>query len=311
VPAIGTHPLKLATLNALVAAVEEGSLRGAARQVGASQPALTKMIRELEIELGAPLLQRTSRGVLPTPQGKVLYERAVRARRELNTAVDEISQMGGTMVGELHLGAVPLAVMLLIPETLRTFGRAFPDIRLRISEELYVAQLQKLRAQEVDVTVGGIPDDLSTGEFFVEPLMKTSMVATVRNGSPWLKARKLADLQSARWVFTGANSESGYARLFFEHHGLEPPRVGAIVNSTLALLSLVATGDYVALMPRQIAVQPLASQFISVIDIEEKGYALEVGAILRSDAAVSPVLRHMITHLHRAANQVSRVAAGL
>ena len=184
--------MKLTTLNALVAAVEEGSLRGAARMVGASQPALTKMIRELELELGAPLLQRTSRGVLPTPQGKVLYERAVKAKRELNAAVDEISQMGGKMVGELHLGAVPLAVMLLIPETLRTFGQEFPDIRLRVSEELYVAQLQKLRAQEVDVTVGGIPSDLSTGEFVVEPLMKTSMVATVRKGSPWLKARSLS-----------------------------------------------------------------------------------------------------------------------
>ena len=297
--------MKLTTLNALVAAVEEGSLRGAARMVGASQPALTKMIRELELELGAPLLQRTSRGVLPTPQGKVLYERAVKAKRELNAAVDEISQMGGKMVGELHLGAVPLAVILLIPETLRTFGQEFPDIRLRVSEELYVAQLQKLRAQEVDVTVGGIPSDLSTGEFVVEPLMKTSMVATVRKGSPWLKARSLSDLQTARWVFTGSNSESGYAKLFFEHHGLPPPRVGAVVNSTLALLSLVATGDYVALMPRQIAVQPLAAQFISIIEVEEQGYELEVGAILRSDAMVSPVLRHLLTHLHRAAHQVS------
>lgn len=298
--------MKLATLNTLIAAVEEGSLRGAARRVGAAQPALTKMIRDLELELGAPLLQRTSRGVVPTAQGKVLYDRALKARRELDLAVDEISQMGGRMVGELHLGAVPLAVMLLIPETLRTFGQEFPDIRLRISEELYVAQLQKLRAQEVDVTVGGIPSDLSTGEFSVEPLMKTSMVATVRKGSPWLNARTLSDLQTARWVFTGASSESGYAKLFFEHHGLPPPRVGAVVNSTLALLSLVATGDYVALMPRQIAMQAFAKQFISIIEIEEKGYELEVAAILRSDSVLSPVLRNLITHLHRAANQVNR-----
>ena len=297
--------MKLTALNTLVAAVEEGSLRGAARRVGVSQPALTKIIRELELELGAALLQRTSRGVLPTPQGKVLYERAVKARRELRLAVDEIKQMGGKMVGQVHLGAVPLAVMLLIPETLRTFGKEFPDIVLRVSEELYVAQLQKLRAQKVDVTVGGIPNDLSTGEFYVEPLMKTSMVATVRNGSPWLKARKLADLQSAKWVFTGSDNDSGYAKLFFEHHGLEAPRVGAVVNSTLALLSLVATGDYVALMPSQIAVQPLVTQFISIVDIAEKGYELEVGAILRSDAAMSPVLRHLISHLHRAAHQVS------
>ena len=82
--------------------------------------------------------------------------------------------------------------------------------------------------------------------------------------------------------------------------------MGAIVNSTLALLSLVATGDYVALMPRQIAMQPLAAQFISIIEIEEKGFELEVGAILRSDAASSPVLRHLLAHLHRAANQLNR-----
>lgn len=298
--------MKLATLNALVAAVEEGSLRGAARRVNTSQPALTKMIRELELELAAPLLLRSSRGVLPTAQGKVLYERAVRVGRELNAAVDEISQIGGRMVGQLHIGAVPLAVMLLIPETMRTFVKEFPNVRLRISEELYVAQLQKLRAGEVDVTVGGIPDDLSSGEFFVEPLMQTTMVVTARKGSPWLRARSLKELQDAHWVYTGSNSESGYAKLFYERNNLEAPKRGATVNSTLALLSLVATGDYVALMPRQIATQSLASQFISIIELEEKGLPLEVGAILRTESVLTPVLRQLITHLHRAAHQVNR-----
>ncbi|MDD0812488.1 LysR substrate-binding domain-containing protein [Curvibacter sp. RS43] len=298
--------MKLATLNALVAAIEEGSLRGAARRVGVSQPALTKMIRELELELAAPLLMRTSRGVQPTAQGKVLYERSVKANRELRAAVEEINQMDGRLIGELHLGAVPLAVMLLIPETLRTFVRDFPHIRLRVSEELYVAQLHKLRSGEVDVTVGGIPDDLSTGEFFVEPLMKTVMVPTVRKGSAWLKAKHLADLQTAQWVYTGANSESGYAKLFFERHGLQPPAIGAIVNSTLALLSLVCSGDYVALMPLQIARLPIVAAFIDIIELEEQGYPLEVGAILRSDSVPSPVLRHLLTHLHRAAHQLSQ-----
>ena len=190
--------MKLATLSALIAAVEEGSLRAAARRVKTSQPALTKMIRELELELAAPLLLRSSRGVAPTAQGKVLYERSIKAQRELNTALDEIQQIGGRMVGQLHIGAVPLAVMLLIPETLRTFVKEFPDVRLRISEELYVAQLQKLRAGDVDVTIGGIPNDLSSGEFTIEPLMQTTMVPAARKGSRWLKARTLAELQQAR-----------------------------------------------------------------------------------------------------------------
>jgi len=298
--------MKLVTLNALVAAIEEGSLRSAARRAGVSQPALTKMIRELEIELETTLLTRSSRGVTPTAQGKVLYERAVKAQRELRSAVDEINQMDGRLIGELRVGAVPLAVMLLVPETLRTFVQEFPDIRLRVAEELYVAQLHKLRSGEVDITIGGIPDDLATGEFFVEPLIKTTMVATVRKGSPWLKAKQLADLQTARWVYTGSNSESGYAKLFFEHHGLAAPKIGAIVNSTLALLSLVASGDYVALMPIQIARLPIVAQFVSIIELAEVGYELQVGAILRSDSVPSPVLRNFIAHLHRAAYHVNR-----
>ena len=295
--------MKLSTLNALVAAVDEGSVRGGAKRVGVSQPALTKMIRELELELGTPLLVRTTRGVIPTPQGKVLYERAVKVDRELAAAVAEINRLEGKITGQLRVGAVPLAVMLLIPETLRTFGREHPDITLRVSEELYVAQLQRLRAGEVDVTIGGIPSDLSPGEFTFEPLMQTVMVATARKSSPLLKARSLADLQGAKWVYTGASTQSGYAKTFFETHGLPAPKVGAVVNSTLALLSLVATGDYVALMPQQIALQPIAAQYISVIPFKEQGLPLQVGAIVRSESASSWLVRQFITHLHRAAHQ--------
>lgn len=296
--------MKLSALHTLMAAIEEGSLRAAARRLGTSQPALTKMVRELELELGTTLLHRTSRGVQATLQGKVLYERALKATRELSQAVDEIQQMNGQMVGDLHISAVPVAVMLLIPELLRTFGQAYPGVRLRISEELYVAQLQRLRAQEVDVTVGGIPDELPPGEFVIEPLIRTVMVPTARTGSPWLQARTLSDLQEARWVFTGAHSDSGYAKLLFETHGLKTPPVGAVVNSTLALLSLVATGDYVGLMPSQIARHPMALPFISVIPIAERGHPLSIGAILRSDTVPSLLLRNVLTHLHRAAHHV-------
>ena len=215
--------MKLTSLRALVAAIEEGSLRSAARRVGVSQPALTKMIRELERELAAPLLLRSTTGVLATAQGMVLYERAIAADRELSHAVDQIQQLGGRMSGTLSVGAVPLAVMLLIPETLRTFGREFPDIQLRIFEELYIAQLTRLRMGEVDIALGPLPDQLPPGEFTVETLMPITMVIVVRKGNPLARARHLADLAQAPWVYTGATPESGYAKLLFERNGLKPP----------------------------------------------------------------------------------------
>ncbi|MBQ1764675.1 MAG: LysR family transcriptional regulator, partial [Aquincola sp.] len=79
--------MKLTSLRALVAAIEEGSLRSAARRLGVSQPALTKLIRELETELGTTLLLRSTTGVVATAQGVVLYERACTAERELQQAV--------------------------------------------------------------------------------------------------------------------------------------------------------------------------------------------------------------------------------
>jgi LysR family transcriptional regulator, regulator of abg operon len=299
--------MKLHALQALVAAVEEGSLRGAARRIGLSQPALTKIVRELELELAAPLLDRTSRGVLPTAQGKVLYQHALKALRELGSAVDEINQLGGQMVGELTVGAVPVAVMLLVPEALRTFGREFPGVRLRLSEELFFAQLQRLRSGQVDIALTGVPEDLSTGEFVVEALMTTTMVIAVRKGSPYARCQSLADLAEARWVYTGSSSEtSGYARLLLERHGLPPPPVGAIVNSTLALLSLVTAGDYVGLMPQQIMQHPLAQQVLVQVPVREGGLALQISAVVRRESAVSPVLRHFLAHLHRAAFHAQR-----
>lgn len=300
--------MKLNALEALVAAVEDGSLRGAARRLGLSQPALTKMIRELEIELAAPLLVRTSQGVLPTAQGQVLFEHARKVSRELLAASDRISQLGGHMRGELNIGAVPVALMLLIPETLRTYGRAFPDIRLRVSEELYIAQLQRLRSGQVDIAVGGIPGGLSSGEFVTEELMRTRMVVVVRKGSPWAKARQLTQLAQAPWVYTGTTDDAGYAKLLFEQHGLPAPRLGAVVNSTLALISLVGAGDYVGLMPIQIAQHPLTMAYLSIVPIGEEGLTLKVGAIIRSDSVVSPAVRHFIAHLHRAAHQLGKKA---
>ena len=298
--------MKLATLKAFVLAIESGSLRGAARELGVSQPALTKMIRELEIELAAPLLVRTSQGVLPTAQGKVLFERAQKVDKELLAATDQIRQLGGQMQGELNIGAVPVAVMLLIPEALRTYGREFPDIKLRVSEELYFAQLQRLRSGQVDIAVSGIPDGLSSGEFIVEELMSTTMVVVVRKGSPRAKATRLEQLGQAPWVYTGSNTDSGYAKLLFERHGVPAPPLGAVVNSTLTLLALVSSGDYVGLLPRQIAQHPLAAPHISIVPVREDGLPLTVGAIIRSDSVVSPAIRHFIAHLHRAAHQLGK-----
>jgi len=305
----GYHPgVKLSALNALIAAVEAGSLRAAARRVGLSQPALTKLVRELEQELSARLLERSSTGVIPTAQGRVLYERARAATRELDHAVEQIEQLGGRMVGEISIGAVPLAVLLLVPEALRTFGQAFPLIGLRVAEELYIAQLTNLRTGATDVALGPIPTGLTPGEFHIEPLMPATMVVVCRRGSRWATARSLAELAEARWVYTSAGGATGYAALMHTSHGLEPPPAAAVVNSTLGLLSLIGSSDHVGLMPEAIMAHPLATQFLQVIPAVDGRLDLTIGAITQPETLLKPAVRHFLAHLHRAAHQLSRGA---
>lgn len=298
--------MKLSTLNALVVAVEEGSMRSAARRLGISQPALSKMVRELERELDAPLVVRSTTGVVPTAQGDVIVAHARTIGRELDRAVEEVRQLGGDLVGELAVTAVPFAVLLLVPETLRTFTQEFPGIRLRIREELYIAQLGRLRAGEVDVAVGPIPESLAVGEFATAKLLPIQMAVVVRKGSPMAKARSLRELAGARWVYTSESGPTGYGRMLFEHHGLAAPDAAAVVNSTLALMSVIASGDYVGLMPTAIAIHPAASPFLSVVPIAEGHLQLTIGAITRPDAVRKPAVRHFLAHLTRAAAHVRR-----
>lgn len=297
--------MKLTSLRALIAAVDEGSLRAAAKRLGVSQPALTKLIRELERELATTLLQRSTTGVVATAQGLVMYERAKAADRELGQAVEQIQQLGGRMTGVLSVGAVPLALMLLVPEALRTFGREFPEVQLRIHEEMYTAQLTRLRQGEFDVVLGPLPEQRAPGEFAVEPLMPIRMVVVVRKGDPLGRARRLAELADAPWVYTGAGPGSGYARLLFERHGLPPPPAGGLANSTLGLLSILAAGHRVGLLPQQIAAHPFAAEHLDVVPVQEGPLSLTLGALVRADTALKPSVRHFLAHLHRAAHHLT------
>lgn len=297
--------MKLSGLNAFVAAVEGGSLRAGSRRIGMSQPAMSKVIRELERELATVLLQRSTTGVALTAPGAVLYEHACKAIVELSNAKEKIEQFGGRMVGELSIGAVPIAVVMLIPEIMRTFARDFPSIRLHVREEMYIAELTNLRMGEVDVAIGPIPDNLPPGEFHSEPLMAVSMVVVAGKGNPLARARSLSQLQDARWVYTSESRAASYAQGLFRKHGLAAPEPAAIVNSTLGLASLVGFGDYIGLMPVQIANHPLVASFLTVVPLGEQGLTLSLGVMARTDAMLKPAVQHFLRHLQRAAQHAA------
>ena len=92
-----------AALRAFVRTVERGSITAAARDLGVSQPAVSKLLRNLEEHAGARLLERTTRAVSPTPQGLALYEASGASLAVIDAAVEAIRSDMGNIGGTLRL----------------------------------------------------------------------------------------------------------------------------------------------------------------------------------------------------------------
>lgn len=96
--------LRPQALRGLLLAAQLGSVTSAARALGLSQPGLSKLLRELEVELGASLLVRSHRGVSPTPQGELLLRYARRSGSQLDALRRQLRRMDGSPGARDHDG---------------------------------------------------------------------------------------------------------------------------------------------------------------------------------------------------------------
>src|SRR5919108_6228271 len=101
--------MRLNQIRDLLAVVEAGSLRAAARRVGVSQPAMSKSLAQLEREVQAQLLLRTARGVVLTPAGRALVARARVIEAELRKAQEDLTALRGGQEGMVAFGVGPAA----------------------------------------------------------------------------------------------------------------------------------------------------------------------------------------------------------
>lgn len=129
----------LADLNAFVAVARAGGFREAARASGSSASGLSGAVRRLEAQLGARLLNRTTRSVVPTDAGAGLLARLVPALSEVEAALDVVNGFRDRPAGTLRLNVPVSAARLVLPRLVPPFLAAYPDIRLEvITEESFV-----------------------------------------------------------------------------------------------------------------------------------------------------------------------------
>ena len=298
--------MKLSQLNHFIAAAERGSLRAAARELQIAQPAMSRTIREIEHELGAPLFERHQKGVALTAVGTVFLRRALAMRAEMRRAQDEIDQIKGDMTGEVAVAMTAVAAFSLLPRALVAFHRRFPEARVKVTTGFFPAADPLLQNGQLDFYVGPMRDRFAQAKYTVDKLFDHRWVVVGRKGHPQAGCRSLADLAGARWakvVLTDSAYEADISRPFVER-GLPLPRIVLQCSSPTTTLMAVATSDLLTIVPRQLLSTPIAHGQFDILDLTEPLDGAPISVVRRADLPLTPLAEYFCDMVRRAAGAI-------
>lgn len=144
-----------------VRVVDTGSFSAAARQSNVGQPAVSKMIAQLEDQLGVRLVTRTTRGLSPTEAGQRYYERALRALEEADEAEVAARGAGKGLTGRLRISAATTFARLHVVPSLPAFMDEHPDLELELIMDDRVIDMVE-EGVDVALRMGALPDSTAT-----------------------------------------------------------------------------------------------------------------------------------------------------
>lgn len=153
-----TRRLRLQHLQLLVSLMETGNLSGTARAAHTTQPGLSKWLKELEEDVGAPLFERHARGLRPTPYGMTLFNHAQRVLTEMERARQNLEAMRSGSGSRVLLGTSPASAPSLVPRALRAFLGRYPGAQVELLEGTMNGLLERLEKRQLDVV--GAPGQL-------------------------------------------------------------------------------------------------------------------------------------------------------
>ncbi len=145
--------MDLKQLAYFVRVAEMGSFTRAATALNVAQPALSRQIRLLEVELRQNLLKRNGRGASPTEAGQLLLQHGRGILHQVERAQEELEQARNKLGGKVALGMPPSVARVLTVPLTRAFREKMPDAHLSISEGLTVAMQESLLNGRLDIAL--------------------------------------------------------------------------------------------------------------------------------------------------------------
>jgi DNA-binding transcriptional LysR family regulator len=290
-----------------LAIAQHGSLHAAARASAQTQPALTKSLRRLEADLGAPLFVRHAKGMLPTEFGQRFLLHAQRLAAEAQRARDTLAQMVGERHGRVEYGISVAASILLAPAAIRRFRRDYPQVELRCRSGLYHTMAPLLRDGRLDFIVCPRPGDPVDPQFSGSTLMHSQMVLVARQGHALAGVRSLGELRRASFTVAAPPGQPG-AGIYqvFERAGLGLPHIELHTDALIDTLAFVAGSDCLALLPAALLQSGLLRERLVVLPVADALPRYEVMLFVRRAVPLTPAAAELTRQLAREAEYLKR-----
>jgi LysR family pca operon transcriptional activator len=290
--------VRLSMLRVVDALEAHGSLLKASAALGISQPALTKNLQELEEVLQLRLFDRHSRGVIPTPQGKVFIEAARRILANLRRLEENLDQFSNSSRGTVALGAMPGAAAGVLPQVLALLKAAHPHITVRLQQGLTTELVPMLASGELDMIVGSLYEPIVPDGFRREPLWSDSISLLARSGHPiFAETVSVESLHRYDLVLptvgqrVGQEVEHLVAKL-----GLEPT-APLRSNSDAFIREMLCATDSISMMPRLAFLGDVLRGTLRTAPLPIPVPERLAGLMLPRDRTLPPAAQAFVQHL--------------
>jgi len=151
-----------------------------ARAFCVTQPTMSKLIREIEAELGTRLFARTTRSVTLTREGQALLAVASRVSNEFEQGLTELAEVARSHTQRLSIAALPTLAAMLLPEPIRALREEAPKAFIRVHDVFNDTALDLLRSRKVDLALTGL--DVMHKDLAYEEIMRERFVLLAPRG---------------------------------------------------------------------------------------------------------------------------------
>lgn len=305
--------LKTRQLMLLIAIDDEGNIHRAADVLNMSQPAASKLLKDLEEMIGVALFERLPRGMRATWYGETMIRHARIALSSLGEAGAEIEALKGGYTGSVAVGAITGPAMNLLPAAMTRITEQHPLLRVSLQVESSDVLLELLSQNKLDILVARLFARHDKRNLHYQALAEEQVSAIVRPGHPILGVGKpsLAELAAAGWLVPPSGSVLRHRfELMFQSAGLEPPK-RVIESAALAFLPrMLEESDYMAVVPTDVARYYAKHNIVAIVPVELSCRMDSFGLITRTDWLLSPGAQIVLRALKASALPVYGVDLG-